>query len=404
MREKKENYPSINRNHGMLPRIILFFILIFYSSGNLTATPELSLFTGNRCSECHLSVTGGGARNEFGWQFGNDASTYRPSAFSLEDIYELCDKKDYSYLDGLFAFGTDFRLQTIRSHKTPDAVRRIIPMQAALYISSQPAEWILLDGQYNFGPKIFPGQKDWSASVLIKPADFLPMIKAGFFQPTLGIRECDMTQFDRRVASQDGTESLIAPNFAEAGVEMIYEGLDWITLSAGIFDSRSLGEVKVFGSIGNIVSIESNPTETVRLVLWPGQFADVPDGFYGASGMANGDFYLVNIFAYQSIIEEISIFGQFSFSDKEFVRETRNWTAGISWTPWTGVFIGIRAETAKTEISLGQGVNTEFDSYQAVLYANWLILPYIEFRPEYRYMNAYEYESTRWALQFHFYL
>ena len=387
----------------MLLRFVIIFIFSLFSTSEIFATPELALMTGNRCSECHLSVTGGGARNEFGWQFGSDASTYRPAKFSMEDIYEICDKNDYSYLDGLFAFGTDFRLQTIRSHKTEDAVRRIIPMQAALYLSSQPAEWLLLDGQYNVGPKIFPGQKEWSASVLIRPSDYLPMIKAGFFQPTIGIRECDMTQFDRRIAVQDGTESLIAPNFAEAGVEVIYEGTEWLTVSAGIFDSRSLSEVKVFGSIGNLITVPDNPTETIRIVFWPALLWDIPVGYFGASGMVNGDFYLTNIFAYQSITDLLSVYAQYSFSDKEFVRETHNITAGVSYSPWAGVIFGLRGEKGLTEISLGQGVNTKFDTYQAVLYANWMILPYIELRPEYRYMNAYEYESTRWAFQFHFY-
>ena len=213
----------------------------------LYATPEFALWTDNRCSKCHVNLHGGGLRNEFGWNFSKDASMFTPTDLGIDSAWKSIDKSKYSSFDSLFAWGMDFRMQTVRSHKTEDAVRRIFPMQASLYLSLNPLNWLSVDGQVNIAPKIFAGQQIWSAALNIKPDESLPSLKIGYFTPSLGLRNCDMTALDRRIASQDGTESFIAPDYAEYGMEMSYEGQDWFTAQIGMFDSKSLSELTLYG-------------------------------------------------------------------------------------------------------------------------------------------------------------
>ena len=45
----------------------------------------------------------------------------------------------------------------------------------------------------------------------------------------------------RQIAGSDGSP-LIAPNYAEYGMEFNYNGIDWVTLTAGVFNAESLSE------------------------------------------------------------------------------------------------------------------------------------------------------------------
>lgn len=368
------------------------------------ATPELAVFSGNRCSECHIAHDGGGMRNEFGWIFGKDFSYLDRDFLSLGDLYDLADKDDYSYLDGLFAWGTDFRLSAIRSHKADDAKRRIIPMQAAFYINSQPIKQVTFEGAYNLGPKIFPGQVEWHASALIDISDEWPSLRIGYFQPAIGAKSCDMTSLDRRIAAMNGTETLIAPNYAEYGVELNYEGLDQLTVNAGVFDSWALSHLSLFGEKYSVVPVEHNPSFTARVIYWP-DFAG--EWFFfnmvGASAIVNGDFILTNIFARSAVTEEFLLSLEVAASNKKSLRSTMNFIGGVSYIPSPGLIFGVRAEHGTTTLTPGDDIEFDVEAGQIVFYANLILLPYLEIMPEYRYLSTEEYRSSRWALQLHLY-
>ena len=383
--------------------LILFFaIFLIAIIVDLTATPELALWSGNRCSECHIDAQGSAMRNEFGWTFGKDASVYTPGELGLDFIYGL-DKSNYSFGKGWLAFGADYRHQTVRSHKTADAERKYFPMQASLYLNSNPWDWVLMEGKYNFGPKIFNGQTLWSASMLIKPSDILPGIRFGRFQPAMGIRDCDMTSLDRRVAAPDGTEVLIATDFAEYGVELVYESLDWLTVNVGVFDSQSLGEVTLFGGQEELVSIEGNPSANLRIVFWPtALYYSLPDMYIGASTLINGFFVYNTAFAGVGITDEVYIYAKYSGSNKPYIRNTDNVIAGLTFIPYKGIILGLRAEKGETIYHFGKE-SIELQTNQIVANARIMLLPYIEIIPEYRWMDTEEFHSLRWALQLHLY-
>jgi len=381
---------------------LLGLILIVSFIVEMTATPELALWSGNRCSECHIDYLGSGMRNEFGWTFGKDASLFTPDELGLGSLYDL-DKKDYSFGNGWLALGTDFRMQTARSHKTDDAVRKVFPMQAALYANSSPNDWIMLEAKYNFGPKIFNGQTLWNAAITFSLLDELPAIKIGRFQPAMGLMDCDMTMLDRRVAAPDGTEVLIAVDYAEYGLELIYESLDWLTVSAGVFDSKMLSEVKLFGGQEHLIGVESNPSFNLRFLFWPSAFYyDMPDMHIGASTFINGKFVYNNVFAGIAVSEDIQFYAKYAGTNLPFSRNTNNYIAGINYIPYKGVILGLRGETGKTTYYF-TGTGTSLITNHIVANAKIMLMPYFEIIPEYRWMDTEEYHSLRWVLQMHLY-
>lgn len=384
--------------------IIAIFAIITFLISELGATPELSLWTGNRCSTCHINMQGGGMRNDFGWNFNRDASTYFPRE---SYFFKHIDKKDYSYLDGLFAFGTDFRMQTARSHKYENAKRKVFPMQATIYANSNPFDWLILEGQYNLGPKIFQGQTIWGASLILKPADYLPVLRIGHFQPSFGIRDCDMTSFDRRTVVPDGSEILIAPDFAEYGVELIYEGLDWFTAEIGMFDSRNFREVSVFGDQVPVVLLPGNLSFNARLIIYPSQIIEeLPDMYIGGSTFINGTFIYNSGFMGFSPYEDFSIYFRYFGSNKPYTRLTNNYIFGANYLLYKGVIVGLRGEMGNSLLLYDKSDNRfllDIKGYQIVANAKLYPLPYISLIPEYRFYQSEEYNSGRWALQLHLY-
>lgn len=384
-------------------KIIQLHILLIVIALPLYATPELALYSGNRCSECHLNSAGSGMRSEFGWTFGKDITFLQPKDVGLEKIYSI-DKEDYSWFNGLLSFGRDFRYQSVRSHKSEDADRKYFPMQAAIYLGSEPFSWLQLEFGYNFGPKVYYGQQKWTASATIKPADWLPYIRFGRIEPSFGLKNCDMTMFDRRVASSYGSESLIPPAYYEYGAEIIYESIDWLTFIGGVYDAQSLREVLIYGDQIPLVKVQSNPSFMLKYIIWPTLGFDFLTGsYFGMSGFANGDFWMADWFAGASITEEVFLEAKVVFTDKEYARETLSYIGTLTYSPLSGIFVFIRGEHGETELMLNKDYPYTIKADQAVAGIRSMLLPYIEILAEYRYLSAEEFTSTRWALQLHLY-
>lgn len=401
-----------------LASITFFVCLINWS--NLGATPEFASWTDNKCSKCHVNMQGGGMRNEFGWQFAKDASYFSSEDDAVKPFYSAIDKSKYNLLPN-FALGFDFRLHTVRSHKTEDAVRRLFPMQGTLYAAFTPASWFALEGQAN-ATKVdfFPGQQWWHASAIIKSEATGLSFRFGKFQPSMGLRDCDMTSFDRRVAMPDGTESFIPPDYSEFGAEIIVEPADWITLNAGIFDTRALDQLQIFGMVP-LVNLKGNSIENVRAILYPHMLLDfLPEMYIGASHALDGDFTYSTVFGGYTPFQELNIYGKYIASRRPYARETDNFVVGASYMPLKGIILGARAEFGSTDLIIADDssyVNKDgdiihvknvldvlgFHATQIVLNAKVFVMPYVELIPEYRFLRCKEYESTRWVLQLHMY-
>lgn len=402
MLKKQEN--SANYRHTNKKTIIIIAsLLVLIWTSFLNATPEFSVLTGNRCSSCHLNFQGGGMRKEFGWNFGKYFTVLTPSEAGLEGFYNFFDKKKYTLLDRFLAVGTDFRYQTTRSHKYEDATRKYYPMQASVYINSYPFDWLRLDGQYNFGKLVFPGQQEWAASAYIHPIEEGPVLRIGNFQPSIGLRDCDMTMLDRRIPTPDGSQTIIAPDYAEIGAELIYEHPKWLSLFAGIFDSKNLWANSFFGRETKIVSILHNPSFTFKFVLYPHWIDDYPSSLIGSSILINGNLIFLNSFLGLSLTDDLVFSFRFSLLNKPYERYSYSFIPALTYIAYKGVLIGIRAEYGKADIITPEREIIPLTTYQIVANAKILLIPYIEFIPEYRFIASEEYKSFRWALQIHIY-
>ncbi len=243
-----------------MTKSIFNILLILLSVCKLSATPEFSLWTGNKCSQCHQNEAGGGAKTNFGYTYARDAS------FFTANDNKFLNNLNNQLFDDFLIYGFDFRYQSSRSHKAKDAVRRYFPMQASLYLTMNPAQNLSLQGQYNLGPIIFEGQKKWSFSAKYHPKEELPSLRVGFFQPSMGLKDPDMTALDRRVAGPDGTVNLIAPDFADFGAEIICQ-------TARFWKSR----------------VDYNPEKDrfeIKKVIGPDEYSESVDNNYFTNALA----------------------------------------------------------------------------------------------------------------------
>ncbi len=388
--------------------VVFFGIVLIY---NITATPQLALWTGNRCSACHISNQGGGMRKDFGWKFSKESSIFSIYDEPLATIYSI-DKKNYSYFDSLFAWGLDFRYQSSRSNKTDDAVRKYYPMQASFYANTQPWYWLLIEGQYNYGDLIYPGQQEWSASAYIKPWKHLPALHIGKFEPAMGLFECDMTMLDRRYAVSEGSEQFIPPDYAELGAELIFESFDWLSLNLGVFDSWNLAKQKVWGNDLQIITVPHNPSFVFKAMFYPEwYFDDFASSFIGGAVLVNGRFVYYNIYAGYSVLENLSLearyYGSHLSGDVEDINNkntTNSFIGQINYIPYKGIILSARAESGNNLMMIGENVEQyDFNTMQYVLSATFQPIPYVELIAQYRIIDCYYYTSGRWMFQAHLY-
>jgi hypothetical protein len=277
-------------------------------------------------------------------------------------------------------------------------------MQAALYASYAATPWFRVEGTYNFGPEKFDGQQAWAASVLVQPSLAYPQIRAGHFQPSIGVRYDDHTMLVRQTASVVGANTLIAPNYAEYGAEATYYKPRWLSLTAGVFSARSLAENTLIDTAGQQVSLiedEGRPSVLGRVALWPGLVQGKLTSYVGASVLVNGDFSLTSLFAGVGVQDRLSALGEYAISDREGLRETRNLTVDLSYQAVDPLVLTVRGERGETRLHRGGGSTTRVVTRQAVLGAQVFLLPQVELRPEFRLMDTETFRSTRYALQLH---
>lgn len=397
-----------------LVAFFLMFPLIF-----LKGTPDLALWTANKCSKCHINQNGGGIRRDFGWKFIRDASVIPIGNEQIRKIYSLFDKEQHTlnlkvktsqadtfeFPDSFF-YGMDFRLQSFRSHKSETSVRRYIPMEANIYFGFSPVQWINFNSQFNLGKIVFQGQDNWIASAILEPISNLPSIRFGKFQPSFGVRDCDMTGFDRRIANLDGTSSLFPPDYSELGVELSYSRNEKFEVSLGVFDSRFLSQVTIFGNIPLV--IKHNPTLTSKVVFYNvlpllENWSFLSHYFLGSSILINGNFTYTSSFLGVSFYDDILLYFEYASSKLKNLRTTENLIFKLGYVLTRGIIIYARFETAQTKLRTAPETTWKINNEQIVSGIKLFPIPYLELNAEYRFLQTLENKSLRWAFQIHLY-
>jgi hypothetical protein len=408
------------------PKLAFIAAFIILNISQAFAIPEFALWTDNKCSNCHINMQGGGMRNKFGRSFGESVANSKWEDVEWDSLASfVSDRGEYNLVqmsllecNTLFtsvneinkklffnklSFGTDFRVQSTRSPKTDLASRKEFPMQADVYGALDAFNWLQFTGRFSIGPIVFNGQRQWSATAIIKPDSTLPALKAGFFQPTFSWQDCDMVSLDKRIATPDGTETLIAPDYAELGAEFVYESLNWLSANLGVFDATSLARVRLYGSNEPLVS-QHNPSFNARLQFNPSWiWEDLPVFFIGGSFLVNGHFNYKTAYLGFPVTEEITMLFKYASANKPDLRFTENYIGGITYMPVHGLFLGFRAEHGSTIFIIDSAGTDQAKTWQLVTNARIIPLPYIELLPEYRYVKCQEYRASRWTFQVHFY-
>ncbi len=374
-----------------------------------TAIPQFSALSGNRCTNCHISPSGGGIRNELGWYSWYDVGMVPRNSPLLSWMYEL--DKENTFFDGLLTLGMDARIQSTRSFSSPDAQRSTFPMQASLYAAITPIKAVTIEGTFSIaalrtGPNsdqriVYPGQRMGSLSAIIAPSLSWPQLRVGLFRPSIGIRYDDHTMAAFSYATSSRRQTLVAPDWSEYGAEITYEGLRWLTLQSGVFGSEGLSQVRLSdGGSQNVSAIAGNqPTITARAVVWPRAFNDMLNMWFGASILSNDAITLSSAFAGIGLSDELSLLIDRTTLDRRDIMETESWTAELMYQASTWAFPYVRAERYWTRQAAAQ---SSVSANAAIIGAQIFVVPYVELRPEYRIWDTeLDGYTSRWNLQLH---
>jgi hypothetical protein len=384
------------------------FVISIVLSVTCSATPQLSLLTGNRCSNCHVANAGGATRNNLGWYSMYDVSIIPRDSDILSWLYSSDTTNDFSKKQ--FIYGWDLRVQSTKSFIDENASRVIFPMQAAVYAAYQPVKAFTIEGSYNIASLRqahnseqqihFPGQRAGWLSTIIQPSRSLPALRAGLFRPSIGIRYDDHTIYSYNYVLPLSRQAIIAPNWAEYGAEVSYEGLKWLTTEMGIFGSEGLSQVPLWDGVVFRSAITGNaPTVTARLVAWPNIAGELSTGYVGGSYLFNNDFTMMNVFVGIGLTDYLSLMAETVFTSKTNVMKSTTFMTELLWQVWTPVLAYVRYETGTSTF-----VNTtDRATVNSIIFGSQLfIVPFVEFRPEYRIQDTYlDGYSSRWNFQLH---
>lgn len=381
-------------------RFAFLVVLIFVGTIPSIAIPQFSAYSGNRCSDCHVAPSGGGLRNDLGWYSWYDVGLVSREAGFLKWLYGSDTVNRFG--EGTFLWGVDARLQSTRGF-TPGSERRIIPMQASIYAALTPTSAITIEGSLNLasfraGGLVYPGQRLGHLSALFQPHNLWPMLRAGLFRPSVGMRYDDHTLSSYSYTTGSIRRTYLAPDWSEYGLEATYEGLSWLTAQAGIFGSEGLSQLRVEGL--HVID-GSSPTLTGRVVFWPKFLTGKFNAWLGGSILNNGDFNIQSMFASLGWNDNLAVMFDHTATSKPNVVTSRNTSLQISWQALDAFHPFGRYEVYESTLGTSSKLH---HSNAAVLGAMIFALPQLELRPEYRIWDTrLDGTSNRWNLQLHFF-
>ena len=369
------------------------------------ALPRMALTAGSPCSTCHVLPQGGGARNTIGWGSEHWAGAIPWQKLGLASLEE---SEDPGFFDNRLLVGGDLRTQIARLGRPvidpkgdadsvvfsgnvpgtpPDYMA--IPMQMQPYVTALPMDWLMLTGSFNVSAlkTHYPGQGTWDAAVIVKGKGWVPGVRAGMIQPSIGVRHDDHTMLLRSDAISP-RQPIIPPNYAELGAELHWQPKSWLQVNAGGFANSQLRKT--------VTSVAAGPAWLARVAVLP-QFLDWRvNTWLGASAFGSDEFMLLNAFAGVGKDKVAALMVEGSASRRAGEHETLNLMAKLALPlkPW--LVLEGRVEQAATKTK-----TRDLQTRQLVLGAQLLPIAYLELRPEYRLIKTDEYALGQYTLQVH---
>jgi hypothetical protein len=356
------------------------------------------------------------------------AVDYEQMGFGLQGT------NDNELVKGFLSSGIDIRIQAARLGNptlddsggsdevvVPDVT--VFPMQVQPYLLVTPTEGLSLYGTFLAGPatfegkvcdEVFPGSSCYEAFALYEPEGSLPTVRAGVFQPALGIRHDDHTIFIRGDA-RDRRRPIIAPNYAEPGAEVLWQPATWFRTEVGGYAPLGLDKtLNEASQTAELWPVALNARVTfLPYIKIPVTVESADDGFddfgdepttedyvinswFGASAYGSGDFLFLNGFAGLGVHEGVSLVAEVSHSRRTLDYDTLNGLLGVWYTPWSWVTGALRVERAQTTTSEAEDV-----AWAGVAGLEFFPVPYVEVRPEYRLVQTESYRFGQATVQLH---
>lgn len=366
------------------------------------AIPQFSLLTGNRCAACHAVPDGGGLRSELGWYSHHDVGLLQWRHLGLGALERWWKRIGNSLWDGRLLFGIDTRLQGFESHNPAYASGwRLFPMQGALHVGLLPLKALSLTATVNGGRLVFPGQQRWSASLGIHPGGALPELRVGFFRPAVGLHYDDHTLLLFRIpgARFDSPQEtyLLAPNLAQWGALLHWSRLPWLSVSAGILRGGGLSAVLLRTPHGDRTPLTAASAPVGNAHLWLTPKLGSWTLSLGGSWLGHREFSLTHLFAGIGWHDHGALWAVYSSLNHSSLHR---WTlsAEVNAWLWNGLMPYIRLEHGRVT---DPGWSLAPYTRQLVAGAQLFIVPFVELRPEYRWVDTEGYRSGRAALQLH---
>lgn len=400
------------------------------------ALPRMSLTAGSPCTTCHVNPSGGGLRNELGFTSMSRTGALTFDQMGLDAIHGLTSNR---FAGDVVQTGADIRYQWVRlgrptlrvnedgSTETEVPPYELFQMQFQPYLALNLTKWLVVAGSYNATEETwngeacdepFNGQRCFDAAVYVTPDRSLPFFRAGMVQPSIGIRHDDHTMFQRS-DGRNPSAPLIAPNYAEWGGELGYQPLAWFRADAGVFHNEALDralntgrETAELWPVTYLARVQYLPQGTLGVPEPPGdaddEFGDDFDdfeaepetpinlnGWVGASLYGSGEFSLLNAFAGLGTSLGGAAMLEFARSSRPDY-DTLNAMLHLSWALWDWLVVEGRVERAATD---DDGAESVTWAYVGGL--QFFPIPFVEIRPEYRYVENDVFRFGQATVQLH---
>ena len=386
-------------------RLIALIVALVLTPAVTQALPRMSLTAGSPCATCHVLPQGGGARNDIGWGSEHWAGAVGWEKLGLASLDEA---EDPGFMDNRVLVGGDIRLQVARLGRPvadpagdkdgvlfagnapatpPDYLA--IPMQLQPYLTVVPKDRLTLTASYNLSwhKSRYPGMVAWDAAAIIKGKGWIPTLRAGRIQPSIGVRHDDHTMLLRADASSPRVP-IIPPNYSELGAELHWQPKSWLQVNLGGFANSQLRET--------VTSVGAGPAGLVRVALLPQLLDWRVNTWLGASAYVSDEFMLLNAFAGAGKDKVAAVMIEGSTTRRAGDHETLNLMAKLAVPLKSWLSLEARVEQATTQTAA-----REQRTRQVVLGAQLLPISYFELRPEYRLLKTDEYALGQYTLQVH---
>jgi hypothetical protein len=419
-----------------MKKLTLLFCTLLAISYLGYSRPEYSILQsyGTKCSNCHVNIQGGGERTLGGWMSRNQTSIIDPSTIGIGKIYDFLQNTNQAW-NGKITYGLDFRWEDARwgyqevvQQRNPPLTDTVLSkplrdnmiMQFDPYLSIKPFDFLELEGFYNFAYDIeqfkrYPGQQPYAFSIKVKPADYLPELRVGYFQPEIGTKWDDHSLLVRQVIGSSRSSLLIPDDYAEWGAELDYESIPWLGVGLGVFDSKVMKNLTLPNQTGSSIPVVSGNTTSLffKLAFYPPEWIPGFTNFFGGYFMINsplktdnGIYFANNYYAIGDLFfnigmtDKFALMTEYMWSKKEDLRTTNNLSFELTYQPLDAAYVYARYEVGNTDYL---PVSTSYHANQYVLGTKIFLLPYIALIPEYRVFDRANVPGyfAEWAFQLH---